>query len=152
MCYDLRICFVFGSEYRVICTLPKLSNNLPLTRAWQLESLRVSLLVSPQSLTAVKTRRKLYNRSRITRFPSELVVMQPSVLISYIEQQLAFVMMVLGLLLVHIILKLIHWWVDIFLSQKVTVQLRPLRIPVEHDERGNKANGKEKPFLIPASG
>lgn len=64
------------------------------------------------------------------------------------QQQLAFVFMALGLLLAHIILKLIHWWAGIFLSQKAKVQLRPLHIAIEHDERGNMANGKEKPFLI----
>ena len=78
--------------------------------------------------------------------------MQSSVWSSYVEQQLAFLFMVLGLLLMHIILKLIHWWAGIFLSQKAKVQLRPLHIPIEHDEREDKANGKEKPSLIPACG
>ena len=90
----------------------------------------------------------MYNRSRVTRFPSQLAVMQSSVWSSFIEQQLAFVFMALGLLLVHIILRLTYWWVGDFLSQKVKVQLRPLRIPIQHDERGNKANGEEKLFLI----
>ena len=90
----------------------------------------------------------MYNRWRMTRFPSQLSVMQLSVWSSYVEQQLAFVSMaLLGQLLVHIILNLIHWWVDIFLSQKAKVQLRPLRIPIEHDERGNRANGKDKTTL-----
>ena len=74
--------------------------------------------------------------------------MQSSVWSSYIEQQLAFVFMDLGLLLVHIILRFIHWWVSVFLSHKVEVELRPLRIPIQHDERGNEANGKEKPFFF----
>ena len=90
----------------------------------------------------------MYNRSRMTRFLSQLAAMQSSVWSSYVEQQLAFVSMVLGIFLVHIILKLIHWWVSILLSQKGKVRLRP----VEHDEREDKANGKEKPFLIPVCG
>ena len=90
----------------------------------------------------------MYNCLRVTRYPSQLAVMQSSVWSSYIKHQLAFVFMDLGLLLVHIILRLIHWWVGVFSSQKVKVQLRPLRIPVQHDERGNTANGKEKPFFF----
>ena len=90
----------------------------------------------------------MYNRSRVTRFPSQLAMMQSSVWSSYIKHQLAFVFMDLGLLQVHIILRLIHWWVGVFSSQKVKVQLRPLRILVQQDERGNKANGKEKPFFF----
>ena len=90
----------------------------------------------------------MYNRSRVTRFRSQFAVMQSSVWSLYIEHQLAFVFMALALLLVHVILRLIHWWVGVFLSQKVKVQMRPLRIPIEHEERGNNANGKEKPFLI----
>ena len=74
--------------------------------------------------------------------------MQSSVWSLYIELQLAFVFMDLGLLLVHVILRFIHWWGSLFLSHNVEVQLRSLRIPIQHDERRNDANGKEKPFFF----
>jgi len=78
-------------------------------------------------------------------------MMQSSVWSLYLQQQqLAFLATTLGLLLVHVILKLFLWLVGIFLSQQAKLQMRPLRIPMEHDERGNKANGKDgKPFLMP---
>ena len=47
----------------------------------------------------------MYNRSRMTRFPSQLAVMQSSVWSLYLQQQqqqLAFVVTTLGLLLVGI--------------------------------------------------